>query len=82
MALRKVSATLVGAAFALMPALVAAQEQSRALGATGDFWRVALFTLLGLGGVLVVAALGYLYRRERGLGWEFQKPDAGDGEVH
>lgn len=83
MALRRVSAALAGAAFALLPALAAAQEQSRALGATDDFGRVAVFTLLGAGGILIVSALGYLYRRERDLGWEFQKPDAGDdGEAH
>jgi hypothetical protein len=83
MALRKVSAAVAGAAFALLPALVAAQDQSRALGATDDFWRVALFTLLGLGGVLVFTVLGYLYRRERDLGWEFQKSDTDDhGEGH
>ena len=83
MALRRVSAALAGAAVALVPALVAAQEQSRALGATDDFGRVAAFTLLGAGGILVVSVLGYLYRRERDLDWEFQKPDAGDhGEAH
>ncbi len=69
MALRRVSAALVGAAFALMPAVAAAQEQSRALGASDDFGRVAVFTLLGAGGVLIVSVIGYLYRRERDLGW-------------
>lgn len=83
MALRKVTAALVGAAFALMPALVAAQEESRALSASNDFWQVALFTLLGVGAVLLLSALGYLYRRERDLGWDFQKPDTGDhGDAH
>ena len=78
MRVRRVTAALAGAAVALMPALAAAQEQSRALSATDDVGRVVLFTVLGFVGMLLVATVGYLYRRERDLGWDFQKPDAGD----
>ncbi len=33
---------------------------------------VTVFSVLAL---FAVAGIGYLYRRERGLDWEFQKPD-------
>lgn len=84
MPFRKVTGSLVGAAVALMPALASAKGPgSRELGASDDFWQVALFTLLGVGGLMTISALGYLYRRERDLGWDFQKPDAGDhGDAH
>lgn len=52
-----------------------AAEGGRALEAGDDTLRVALFTLAGLGGLLLVTAIGYLYRHERGLAWGFQKPD-------
>ncbi len=83
MALRKVTAALTGAVVALMPALALAEGESGALDAAGDFSRVALLTVLGVGGLLLVSAIGYLYRRERDLGWDFQKPDPdGHGEAH
>ena len=37
---------------------------------------IGFATVGGLLAIFVVAALGYLYRRERHLDWEFQKPDA------
>jgi hypothetical protein len=32
--------------------------------------------------VFVGSAVGYLYRRERGLDWEFQRPDEPHDEDH
>ncbi|MEE8422287.1 MAG: hypothetical protein V3S31_05875 [Dehalococcoidia bacterium] len=79
--LSRAGALLAGAVAASVPAMALAQE-SRALSTTGDLWRVVLFTFAGLGGLLLVAAIGYLYRRERGLAWEFQKPDASPHDAH
>ncbi len=74
--LRQLAAAGVGAAVAAWPALAAAQSgNSRAIGAADDFWKVALVTAFGAGALLLVAAIGYLYRRERGLAWDFQLPD-------
>jgi len=78
-ALRRVVAVAVGVALGMTPALVAAQGASdRALGTVDDFWKVALLTALGVAALLAVTAVGYLYRRERGLAWEFQRPDPDD----
>jgi hypothetical protein len=74
--LRRLAASSVGAAVAAWPVFAAAQGGgSRAIGVADEFWKVALLTALGAGAVLAVAAIGYLYRRERGLAWDFQLPD-------
>ena len=74
--LKRLAASGVGAAAAAWPALVAAQGGgSRAIGLGDDFWKVTLVTTLGVGVLFLVAAIGYLYRRERGLAWDFQLPD-------
>lgn len=73
--LRQALATGGGLALAAVPALARAQESSRALGTPADLWPVLLVTALALGALLAAAAIGYLYRRERGLTWDFQRPD-------
>ena len=83
--LRRLAAAGVGAAVATWPVLAAAQDGgSRAVGVADDFWKVALVTALGVGALLAMAAIGYLYRRERGLAWYFQLPDPDeqDDEEH
>ena len=78
-ALSRAVAVAVGVALAMMPALAEAQGAGgRALGTADDFWKVGLLTALGVAALLAVAAIGYLYRRERGLAWEFQRPDPDD----
>ena len=72
---RHVLATGGGLVMAAVPALARAQENSRALGAPADLWPALLVTALALGALFVAAAVGYLYRRERGLTWDFQRPD-------
>lgn len=68
-----IGVALVGA---LLPgAARAAEEQGRALEASGDFGTVALVTILAAGGVLLLATLGRLYQRQRGIRWRFQDPD-------
>ena len=75
--LMRLAAAGVGAAVAAWPVLAAAQDGgSQAVGIADDFWKVALVTVLGVGALLAVAAIGYLYRRERGLAWDFQLPDS------
>jgi len=72
----------VGLFVALAPAIALATEEGRSLESAADLWKVVLLTLLGLAAVAVTASIGYLYRRERGLDWEFQKPDAPQDDHH
>jgi hypothetical protein len=73
---RRVISSGVGLALAAMPALAAAQEEgSRALGAPDDLRVVMVVTVLGAVALFVAAGLGYLYRREQRLTWDFQRPD-------
>jgi hypothetical protein len=65
---------------AAWPASVLASERS--LSTPDDTWIVVGVTLLGLLAVFVGSAVGYLYRRERGLDWEFQRPDEPHDEDH
>ena len=53
----------------------AQQPGTRALETGEDLRKVVLVTLLAVAAVVLVATLGYLYRRQRQLAWEFQKPD-------
>lgn len=69
-------AAVVGALGALAPAVALAEESaSRTLDRPEDWGTVMLVTALGAVGLGVVYTVGYLYRRKRGLEWEFQKPD-------
>jgi len=63
---------------ALAPAVALASEDGRSLESAADLGTVVLVTLLTLAALGAVISIGYLYRRERGLDWEFQKPDAPD----
>lgn len=79
---RVVRACALGFVLAALPMVAFAAEEatsdvvSRALPAPADTFTVALVAVLAVLGLFVVAALGYLYRRERHLEWEFQRPDA------
>ncbi len=53
-----------------------AEAANRGLGLPGDGLMIGFATVGVLLAVFAVAAIGYLYRRERHLDWEFQKPDA------
>lgn len=73
---RRVISSGVGLALAAVPALAAAQEEgSRALGSPDDMGVVVVVTVLGTVALFAAAGLGYLYRRERRLTWDFQRPD-------
>jgi len=69
---------VVGLFGALAPAVALASEDGRSLESAADLGTVVLVTLLALLALGAVISIGYLYRRERGLDWEFQKPDAPD----
>jgi hypothetical protein len=79
---RRISAMFLGAAMAAMPLVAGATESestfeaaSRATSPSGDWGTIMLVTALSLVGLFMVTVLGYLYRRERGLNWAFQRPD-------
>ena len=70
----------LGLFVALVPAVTLASEGGRSLEGSADLGTVVLVTLLTLAALAVAISLGYLYRRERGLDWEFQNPDAPDDQ--
>lgn len=81
--LTRLTAMVAGGAYALVPALAIAQENDRSLEAAGEMWSVVSYAVLGAGALLLLSTIGYLYRHERGLTWDFQKPDAdAHGESH
>jgi len=74
-------ALLGGVLAALLP-VAAFAEEGRGLERPQDFGAVTLLTAAGVAAVLLVAALGYLYRRRRGLEWDFQRGDATESREH
>ena len=73
---RRLSALLVGLVLGLLPATALAVHGSRDLGRPADWQPGMLLTLLATLGIVVLATLGSLYLRHRGIEWEFQRPDA------
>lgn len=72
----RASAVATGVLAAALPLVAGAEETRRGLGLPIDGVMIGFATVGGLLAVFAVATLGYLYRRERHLDWEFQKPDA------
>lgn len=70
--------SITGLLLASSPAIAMATEEGRSLEASADASTVFVVTVLTLLGMALVGGIGYLYRRERGLDWDFQKPDAPD----
>lgn len=87
---RLISAAVTGAGMALLPLLVLAADppagpvsaEGRGVPAPGDMGMTVIYTLLALTALFVVLAIGYLYRRERSLDWEFQAPAAPHDDHH
>lgn len=70
--------SITGLLLAALPAVAMATEEGRALDPPADTGLVLLVTLATILGLALIGGIGYLYRRERGLDWDFQKPDAPD----
>lgn len=85
---RLVRACTLGFLIAAVPAFALATEAagpettSRALPALGDSMSVGVIAVIAVLGVLLLASLGYLYRRERHLEWGFQRPDTPHQDTH
>ncbi|MCA9846664.1 MAG: hypothetical protein KC461_12855 [Dehalococcoidia bacterium] len=74
-----------------MPAFALAAEghaestfdaHSRALDPSADWTMIMTLTALTLGGLFLLTTIGYMYRRQRNLDWQFQKPDAPHDDHH
>lgn len=77
---RRIGAAMAGAGAALLPLVVLAEgapasTSSRALSAPQDMKTILIVAALALAVVLLIAAIGFLYRRRRHLDWAFQLPD-------
>lgn len=85
---RFVRAGTLGLLAAVWPVAALATEEtsadtaSRALPAAGDTMSVALIAVLAVLALFLIAGLGYLYRRERNLEWDFQRPDTPHDGAH
>jgi len=66
----------------LTPTGAFAAEGSRAVERPEDWTSVMLLTAAAASGVLLLASLGYLYMRLRGIEWSFQRPDPPAGDHH
>lgn len=79
----RASALAAGTLMAALPLVAGAKEPAdamevadRSLGLPGDAVGIGFAAVGGLLALFAVVAVGYLYRRERHLDWDFQKPDA------
>ena len=63
-----------GALAALLPAIAAASDLEGALEPPADMATALLLVGLGLLAVALLSSVGYLYRRQRGLHWDYQLP--------
>ena len=79
--LRRALSLGLGGVLALAPAAALAEDPSRALPPASDAFMVFAYTAAGLAGLMLVAALGWLYQQKRGLHWDFQG-DASHGNDH
>ena len=85
---RLVRACALALVVAALPFAALATEEStvdvtsRALPAAADTISVGLLAVVAVLALFLIASLGYLYRRERKLDWDFQRPDAPHGGGH
>ena len=64
-----------GAVAALLPSLAAASHGDRVLDPPADWPTALLLVGLALAAGFVLTSIGFLYRRQRGLHWDYQLPD-------
>lgn len=88
---RRLSAVAAGLGAALLPLVARAQEHgggvdfeaaSRAADPSDGFGAIMIVTIAATVGLFLLSTIGYLYRRERGLEWRFQQPDAPHADHH
>ena len=73
---RRMAAVAAGLAASVLPAGAFAQEGgSRAVDAPGDTGTAMLAAAGGIAAIFLLATLGRLYQKQRGLRWRFQDPD-------
>ena len=81
---RLLAATLGVAAAALPHVAAANHEPSRALATPEDTAMVVLLTALGIAALFGVTSIAFLYRKQRGLRWDYQLAEGtlseGEGE--
>ncbi len=58
------------------------EAHGRSLDPSTDWTMIMILTTLALLGLFAVTTIGFMYRRERKLDWEFQKPDAPHDDHH
>lgn len=80
----RVGALCAGVLIAMSPAVASAEELKRALDKPADSDAALLMLGLGFLIVFVLSSIGFLYRRQRGLRWEYQLPEGAlsEGEGH
>lgn len=80
----RVGALWAGALVALLPAVASAEEVKRALDKPADSDAALLMLGLGFLVMFVLSSIGFLYRRQRSLRWEYQLPEGAlsEGEGH
>ena len=81
---RVLAATLGGAAAAIPHVAAADHDPSRALATPDDTAMVVLLTALGIAALFGVTSIAFLYRKQRGLHWDYQLAEGtlseGEGE--
>ncbi|MCH2524218.1 MAG: hypothetical protein MK020_04995 [Dehalococcoidia bacterium] len=80
--MRQIYAVVMGLCLSFFPSVILAGSESRSLDPSVDLQVVIFWTILTLAGLGIVMSLGYLYRRERDLNWDFQKPDVPHDDHH
>jgi len=62
--------------------VAAAQEGLRELETPADTTQAVAFAVLGVLGLFGVSSIGFLYRRQRRLRWDYQLPEGWLSEGH
>tara|TARA_B100000700_G_scaffold313123_1_gene397678 strand:- start:11169 stop:11411 length:243 start_codon:yes stop_codon:yes gene_type:complete len=79
---RQIYAVFTGLSLSFFPSVILAGSESRSLEPSVDLQIVTFWTIFGLASLGIIISLGYLYRRERDLDWDFQKPDVSHDNDH
>lgn len=72
---RRVAGVGAGIWLAILPVAAFAQAETRAVERTDDWVPVMIVTFAAMIATMLIATLGYLYRRRRNLVWDFQQPE-------